>query len=385
MKISEFIYKFIENEQIMLLLDGLNDLAYICDTDGNIVFVNKVFEKLTGCKPEAFYGKPFTSLFEEGDVRKVLDTYTRTVQGENPRYEVYFRNTKVVCEYKNSPLIDKRGNIMGVMGIARDITLHKQREEELKVLKESLEKRVVEHSIKLMKINEELTEEISDHKRIETEFKQSIEKLQRSLRVIIHILASTIELKDVYAADHQKRVTQLTRCIAEEMGLLKGRVDGLCLAATLHDIGKVSVPAKILGKVGRLTENELNVLKAHPRVGYDIVREIEFSHPVAQIVLQHHERIDGSGYPMRLTSKDILLEAKILGVADVVEAISFPRPYRSTFGLDSALEEISRNKGILYDFNVVHACLTIFHEKGFTFEHESSSNLKLLDDVLQRR
>lgn len=385
MEISKFIYTLTENEQARLLLAGLNDLAYIYDTEGNIVFVNKVFEKLTGHRSEEFCGKPLTSLFEEDDIKKVLDTYTRTLQGESPHYEIYFRNTKVFCEYKNSPLTDERGNIIGVAGIARDITLRREREEELKALNKSLEKRVVEHSTKLMKINEELTEEMNDHKRIETEFKQDIEKLQRSLRIIIHILASTIESKDIFAADHQKRVTRLARCIAEEMGLLKDRVDSICLAAALHDIGKVSVPAEILGKVEQLTESELNVLKAHSRVGYDIVREIEFPFPVAQIVLQHHERIDGSGYPMRLTSKDILLEAKILSVADVVEAISFPRPYRSTFGLDNALEEISRNKGILYDFNVVNACLTVFHEKGFTFEQELYSNVKLLDDVLLRR
>jgi putative nucleotidyltransferase with HDIG domain len=254
--------------------------------------------------------------------------------------------------------------------------------EELKVLKESLEKRVVECSGKLQKVNEELMEEINDHKRIEMEFKQTTDKLHKSLRVIIQTLASTVDLKDVYASGHQKRVTQLARCIAEDMGLLRSRVDAISLAATLHDIGKISIPSEVLCKIDQLTENELTILRNHSRIGYDIVKEIEFPYPIAQIVLQHHERIDGSGYPLGLSGKDILLEAKILGVADVVEAMISPRPYRQNLDVEKVLAEISRNRGILYDGNVVHACLLLFREKGFRFEPESYSNIRLFEDVL---
>ncbi|UJS17182.1 MAG: HD domain-containing protein [Candidatus Jettenia sp.] len=381
MEISKLIDNLMDHELIGLLLSNVTDLTYIYDTEGNVLFVNKIFEKFIGHRPEEFYGKPFASLYDESNLKEALNMYARTLKGECPQYELYFKNTKVLCEYKNFPLKGEKGNIIGVIGIARDIT-HRKQGEEVKALNESLEKRIAENSMKLVKINEELTEEIYNRKRLESESKQNSKRLQKSLRCIIQTMASVVELRDSYAVGHQKRVAQLACCIAEEMGLSQERIDGICFAANLHDIGKVSVPAEILGKVEQLTEGELNMLKNHSRVGYDIVKEIESPYPVAQIVLQHHERINRSGYPMSLSDKDILLEAKILAVADVVEAISFPRPYRSTFGLDKALDEISQNRGILYDLNVVHACLVLFHEKGFKFEQKSYANLRLFEDVL---
>lgn len=384
MDISKIIDKLMDHELMRLLLSDVTDLTYIYDTEGNVLFVNKIFEKFTGHRPEEFYGKPFASLYDETNQKEAMNAYARTLQGESPHYELYFKNTKVFCDYRNFPLRGEKGNIIGVIGIARDITFRKQREEELKVLNESLEKRMAEYSMKLIKINEELTEEIHNRKRLESASKQNSKKLQKSLRSIIQTMALVVELRDSYAVGHQKRVALLACRIAEEMGLSQERIDGICFAATLHDIGKVSVPAEILCKAGQLTENELNILKNHSRVGYDIVKEIESPHPIAQIVLQHHEKVNGSGYPMGLSGKEILLESKILGVADVVEAISFPRPYRSTFGLDKALDEISQNRGALYDLNVVHACLVIFHEKGFKFEQKPYSNLRLYEDVLLR-
>ncbi len=140
------------------------------------------------------------------------------------------------------------------------------------------------------------------------------------------------------------------------------------MAAILHDIGKISVPAEILTKPGRLDEIEMNMLRTHPQVGYDILEKIDFPWPLAKVILQHHERMDGSGYPAGLSGEKILLEARILGVADVVEAMSSHRPYRPALGVDKALEEISQNKGILYDPEVTDACLKLFKEKGFKFE-----------------
>jgi PAS domain S-box-containing protein/putative nucleotidyltransferase with HDIG domain len=372
-----------DDELIRLLLSDINDLTYIYDTEGNILFVNKIFEKFTGHRPEEFYGKPFISLFNESHAEKAMDSYRRTLKGESPRYELSFKNTKVVCEYRNFPLRDEKGNIIGVMGIARNISSRRHGEEELKILKESLEKRVVEYSGKLQKVNEELMEEISNRKCLEGEFKRTIDKLHTSLRGVIQAMALAIELKDAYAAGHQKRVARLARCVAEEIGLSQERIDGVSLAATLHDIGKISIPTELLCKIEQLTENEYMMLKSHPQIGYDIIKEIEFPYPIAQIVLQHHERIDGSGYPLGLSGKDILLEAKILGVADVVEAMISPRPYRQTLDVEKVLAEISRNRGILYDGNVVHACLLLFREKGFRFEPEEPySNLRLFEDVL---
>ncbi len=193
------------------------------------------------------------------------------------------------------------------------------------------------------------------------------EKLQRIIEETIHALALVVEMRDSYTADHQQQVSELSCAIAEDMSLSKEKIDGILLSGTVHDIGKMHIPAEILTKPGRLTEIEFNLIKTHSQVGYNILKTMEFSWPIAQIVLQHHETMDGSGYPSGLSGEDILLEARILHVADVVEAMSSHRPYRPALGIDKALEEISQKRGILFDFDVVGACLKVF-EKGFKFE-----------------
>ena len=163
-------------------------------------------------------------------------------------------------------------------------------------------------------------------------------------------------------------MTLLACAIAREMDLNKEVIEEIRVAGTLHDIGKMYVPSEILTKPGRLTEPEFNMIKTHPEAGYDILKMIEFPWPVAPVVLQHHERIDGSGYPSGLSAKDIRPEARILAVADVVEAMSSHRPYRPARGIDKALEEVSQNRGILYDPAVVDTCLKLFAEERFKFE-----------------
>jgi len=187
-------------------------------------------------------------------------------------------------------------------------------------------------------------------------------------------MALTVETRDPYTGGHQRRATNLARAIATEMGLSEEQIDGIRMAGLVHDLGKISVPAGILNKPSRLTEDEFGIVQTHPQVGYDILKTIEFPWPVAQIVLQHHERMDGSGYPKGLVGKDVLLEARILAVADVVEAMSSHRPYRPALGMDKALEEISRNKGVLYDPSVVDACLKVFTEKGLKFEYRDEDS-----------
>jgi len=154
------------------------------------------------------------------------------------------------------------------------------------------------------------------------------------------------------------------------MGLTEEQFDGLRMAGLIHDIGKINVPAEILNKSGRISDTEFNIIKIHPQAGYNLLREIEFPWPVAQIVLQHHERLDGSGYPQGLKKEEIMLEARILAVADVVEAMSSNRPYRPALGIEVALHEITMNKGILYDPDVSDICLRLFTEKGFTLGQE---------------
>jgi response regulator RpfG family c-di-GMP phosphodiesterase len=191
------------------------------------------------------------------------------------------------------------------------------------------------------------------------------EKLRQALDGIIHAMALTVETRDPYTAGHQQRVTELALAIAKQYGLSEGKMEGLRMAGMIHDLGKIAIPAEILSKPGRLTEMEFNLLKAHPQAGYNILKEIEFPWPVAQMVLQHHERINGSGYPGGLSGKDILPEARILAVADVVEAMSSHRPYRPALGIDKALEEISKNKNISYDPKAVEACIKLFSYGGF--------------------
>ena len=195
----------------------------------------------------------------------------------------------------------------------------------------------------------------------------SMEKLGKALEGSILAIANTVETRDPYTAGHQQRVADLASAIAKEMGLPNDQIYGIRMGGVIHDLGKISIPAEILSKPGRITEIEFNLIKTHPRVGYDILKTIEFPWPIAQMVLQHHERTDGSGYPSGLSGEEILLEARILGVADVVEAMASHRPYRPARGIDKALKEISKNKGLLYDRDVVEVCLRLFKEKEYEF------------------
>jgi PAS domain S-box-containing protein/putative nucleotidyltransferase with HDIG domain len=213
-----------------------------------------------------------------------------------------------------------------------------------------------------------LCRDITDRKQAETDLHQSLKKLRLTLKSAIDALASAIELRDPYTAGHQERVTRLASAIAVEMGLTEDRIEAIQIAGGIHDIGKLYVPAEILSKPTKLSDLEYSMIKMHAQVGFTILSKIDFPWPIAQIVHQHHETINGSGYPQGLAGKDILLEAKILCVADVVEAMSSHRPYRPALGIQPALDEISRKRGILYDREVVDACLRVFSDKNFKFE-----------------
>jgi PAS domain S-box-containing protein len=215
--------------------------------------------------------------------------------------------------------------------------------------------------------------DVTARKLAEEQRKKSAEKLLKAMQETIRAMVITIEMRDPYTAGHQWRVASLATSIAVEMGLSKDRIQGIHMAGIIHDVGKIYVPAEILSKPGRLNEIEFSMIKRHCQVGYDILKNIEFPWPIAQMVLQHHERMDGSGYPQGLLGKDILLEARILAVADVVEAMASHRPYRAALGIDKALEEISQNRGVLYDPEVVDVCLKLLIEKGFKFEPEAQT------------
>ncbi len=210
-------------------------------------------------------------------------------------------------------------------------------------------------------------QDINDRKKAEVELKKTLKNLRKALGTIIQVLVSAVETRDPYTAGHQVRTADLARSIAMELKLSGEQVEGIRMAGSIHDIGKLSVPAEILSKPTKLTDIEYALIKEHPRRGYELLRDVESPWPLAQIVLQHHERLDGSGYPEGRKGDEIILEARIMAVADVVEAMASHRPYRPGLGLKAALEEISRNRSRLYDAAVVDACLSLFHERNYQF------------------
>jgi len=199
------------------------------------------------------------------------------------------------------------------------------------------------------------------------ELRESEIRLRTSLLDSITALAAIVEMRDPYTAGHQHRVAQLAIAIAKELQLPAEQVEGIHLAGVVHDVGKIRVPAEILTKPGKLTGLEFSIIKEHAQNGYEILSNIDFPWPIAEIVLQHHERLDGSGYPQALNNGKVLLEAKILAVADVVESMMSHRPYRPALGIDAALENIALNKGTLFDPSVVDACIKLFRESDFNF------------------
>lgn len=200
------------------------------------------------------------------------------------------------------------------------------------------------------------------------ELRESEKKHRSSLLDFITAIAATVEMRDPYTAGHQRRVANLASAIARELNLEEEQIEGLYLAGVVHDIGKIRTPAEILCSPGRLGEIEYSLIKQHAQTGYEILKSIDFPWPIAKTVLQHHERIGGQGYPSGLSGDDILLEARIVAVADVVEAMVSHRPYRPGLGVNAALSEIERHRGILYAPEVVDACLRLFREERFEFK-----------------
>ena len=210
--------------------------------------------------------------------------------------------------------------------------------------------------------------DITERKQAEERMKKTLERLRKAFNTTIQVMVSAVERRDPYTAGHQIRSADLARTIAIEMRLSQEKIEGIRIAGSIHDIGKMSVPAEILSKPTKLSELEFSLIKEHARQGYEILKDVESSWPLAEMVYQHHERADGSGYPRGLKGEEIIIEARILAVADVVESMASHRPYRPALGLNAALAEIENNKGTLYDANAVDACLKLFREKGFQLE-----------------
>ncbi|HDZ26432.1 MAG TPA: PAS domain S-box protein [Candidatus Aminicenantes bacterium] len=320
-------------ERYRSLVENAHDAIYISTSNG-FKYANPAFENLTDWKKEELCNKEFNfwNIVHPDDKKLIKEKKEARKKGKEIQGRFEFRITtkdggERIVE-ANTVNIGKQGEVEE-MGILRDITVRKKAEEEL---------------IK------------------------SLERYQKTFEQTINALVSALERRDPYTAGHQKRVANLAYAIAREMDLPEEQVEGVRMAGLIHDVGKIQIPTEILIKPDHLSEIEFVMIKMHPQIGYEIVQSIEFPYPVAMIVLQHHERMDGSGYPSGLFGEHILPEAKILAVADIVEAMSSHRPYRPALGIGKALEEISKHKGFLYDPGPVNACLKLFYEKKFKLE-----------------
>ncbi len=232
----------------------------------------------------------------------------------------------------------------------------------------SINARIVRDAMGNVLYYEGTVEDITKRKMAEERLNRTLERLRKSIGITVQTIVQIVESRDPYTAGHQIKVSRLARAIAKEMKLPDNSIDAIRMAGLVHDIGKISIPSDILNKPGKLTGIEMELLKLHPQKGYEILKDIESEWNLGKIVLQHHERIDGSGYPKGLKGDEIIIEAKILAVADVVEAMSSHRPYRCALGIDEALKELEINKGVLYDKDVAEACIRLFKEGRFSFD-----------------
>jgi PAS domain S-box-containing protein len=313
------------------LVENINDILYLFDEKGTFSYVSSPVQAMLGYTPSEIVGRTFQQFIYPEDLPYVQNQFKKVLSGqlEPSEYRILKKSGDIGWVRSSSRPIVKEGKTIGLRGIMTDITQRKKAEEENQ---------------------------------------QTLINLRKAMSGIIQAMAATVETRDPYTAGHQRRVANLGRAIAHEMGLTDHQTDGIRMAGIVHDLGKISIPAEILSKPTKLSDIEFALIKTHPQVSYDILKDIDFPWPVAQTVFQHHERIDGSGYPLGLQGEEILLEARILAVADVVEAIASHRPYRPAFGIEAGLDEISKNKGILYETAVVDACLKLFREKRFELE-----------------
>jgi PAS domain S-box-containing protein/putative nucleotidyltransferase with HDIG domain len=314
-------------ERYRTLFEDSRDAVYITTRDGRFVNVNESFlslfgvsrDELAGLRPGDLYERPEDCVSFQ---REIEDKGSVRDYGTRLR-----RKDGAIIDALCSATVwrDQEGAILGYRGFIHDITQRKRAEEELQ---------------------------------------RSYLDLRETLEGTVSALAALAEARDPYTSGHQQRVAALACAIAEEMGLSADAVQAIRMAGLVHDIGKIHVPAEILSKPTKLTDIEMQLIRTHPQTAYEILRTVKFNQPVGEIVLQHHERMNGSGYPNGLAGDDISLEARVLAVADVVEAMASNRPYRPAYGIDEALAEISQNAGVLYDEQVAHSCLTLFREKG---------------------
>jgi len=306
--------------------------AILIAQDGILKYINPVTMRILGYSEEELLSKPFIEILHPDDREKLITAHIRRMKGETIQPVQQFR---VICKDGSIKWADSKAVV--VSWDNKPATLN-------------------------------FIDEVTERKKVEETLNRSFSQLRKALGATVQAIAVMVETRDPYTAGHQRRVADLARSIAVEMNLLRDQVDGIRLAGIIHDLGKISIPAEILSKPIRLTDIEFTLIKTHPQSGYDILKDMDFPWPIARMVLEHHERINGSGYPHGLTGDQLLIESRVLTVADVVEAMASHRPYRAGLGIEEALQEIEKNRGVLYDRNAVDACLRLFREKNFKLQ-----------------
>jgi PAS domain S-box-containing protein len=322
---EEFLDSIIENIPNMIFVKEAETLRFVRFNKAGERLLGRTREEMIGKNDYDFFPKDQADLFTAKD-REALE---RKELIDIPEESIQTHHGERVLHTRKLPIIERDGRAQYLLGISEDIT---------------------------------------DRKRAEEKLSLTLESLRRAVGTTIQVLTMAVESKDPYTAGHQRRATAVAEAIAAEMGLSQATIEGIRIAGSIHDIGKISVPAEILSKPSRLTDIEMALVKVHAEQGRDILKDVVSPWPLAEIVYQHHERMDGTGYPRGLKGEEILLEARILSVADVVESMASHRPYRAALGVDAALGEIEQNKGTLYDPEVSEACLRLFRERGFSFE-----------------
>jgi PAS domain S-box-containing protein len=325
------------------LAESMADAAFKVDMNLKATYISPSIERLLGYSPAERMSQTINERLTPLSRKLVLEALAMGLErdktaGADPdmsrvlELEYYHKNGSVrYFETHVLGIRDGNGNLTGFSGLSRDIT---------------------------------------DRKNAETKLKDTLDRLRKAIGTTIQVMVSAVETRDPYTAGHQVRSADLARAIATEMGFPHEKIDGIRIAGSIHDIGKLSIPTEILTKPSKLTEIEFSLIKEHSWNGYEILKNVESSWPLAEMVYQHHERMDGSGYPRNLKGDDILMEARIIAVADVVESMASHRPYRPALGINAAFEEIVKNRITLYDADVVDACLRLFKEKGFKLKHD---------------
>jgi PAS domain S-box-containing protein/putative nucleotidyltransferase with HDIG domain len=359
--------------RFQILVNNAKDILYSTNNKGIITFISSNVS-VFGIKANDMINTKITDYIMEPDREKVDEIYKSDHNDKNELTII----VKIMDRKKNiywmedheRILKDDSGNFLGIIGIIREVSKRKNIEIELEDVRAGLQKKVDRKVLEFKKVVDQLRKEIIERMKVEEQLQYNLKIQQKTFEEVVNALASAVEKRDPYTYGHQQNVTILTEAIAREMGFDEDQIEGIRIASLLHDIGKIIIPGEILSRPGNLTANEFNLIKEHPRTGYEILKGIEFPWNVVEIILQHHERLDGSGYPDGLKEDEICIEAKILAVADVVEAMITHRPYRPACGREEAYKEILDNKGILYDPEVVDVCIDILKRNNFQFTEE---------------